>query len=149
MAQKYKLKYYKFLIYFFLWASAILTFAAGILQLSGLVWELSGVAAAEIYAVMPAYRVVDISYGGMQILVAIMTIVARFKLARFKKSAPVFYIILLVISMIMPIIYAIASAIILEVGFLEIFDFAGCIGNIIGIIVNSIYFGKRKSLFKQ
>ena len=84
---KLGMKWYKFLIYFLLWAGAILNFLNAIAMLTGSIYEAEGVPAHTVYDVFPELKSIDLIFGILLIALSIYQIVVRFALAKFKHNA--------------------------------------------------------------
>ena len=144
------MKWYKFLIYFLLLLNALTHLADGIFCLignnSGILSELL----SETDLFTGEYRVIDIVYGIICILMSGAAIYVRSKLANYKEDAPRIYIIYDIISSGIYFVYSLLSMIILENA-----ETSSVIGEVIGTVVgeslfvylNIIYFKKRKHLF--
>lgn len=144
------MKWYKYLIYFSLFANAVLRFADGILCLIGI----DGGAVSEVLfegcMFTGEYRAIDIVYGIVCIVMAGVILYVRNKLAKFKEDAPRLYIIYDIISAVFSFTYNLLIMVILENA-----EISSIIGEIIGAVVgeslyvylNVIYFKKRKHLF--
>ena len=73
----YPMNWYKFVIYFALFASAVLNGITGIMHLTGGYWSAQGVEAEWIYAVFSGLQVVDIFVGIASLVLAAFAIVTR------------------------------------------------------------------------
>lgn len=125
---EYGMKWYKFLIYFALFAGAVLNCVMGIMALSGKIYE------AKLWAII---------YGLALVGLAVFAIVTRFLLAKFKKSGPICLYVLYIISPILEI----TGPQILHENLTNTSDIASMGASMIMLIVNIVYFKKRKSLF--
>ncbi len=144
------MKWYKFLICFWLFLNALTRLANGIFCLignnSGVLSELL----SEDGLFTGKYRAIDIVYGIICIIMSFTAIYVRSKLANFKYDAPRIYIIYDIISSGIYFLYTLLIMIILEKA-----GIASVIGEVIGTVVgeslfvylNIIYFKKRKHLF--
>ena len=95
MAPGLGMGWYKFVIYFQLFASALINGIAGIVALTGAHYEGE---ADLVYTFIPSLSTVDKLYGIVLIALAVFAIIVRFQLAQFKKTGPKFYLLLLLIS---------------------------------------------------
>lgn len=142
------MKWFKFLIYFSLWAGAVLNLLNGILFLTGAQYE----GAKElVYALYSGLQTVDVVTGLLCIALAIFGIVTRFALAKYKKVGPKLLIIGYVGVIVVNLFYVVGTSIVLPELVGEIIDYqsyiVGCIGNAVMIILNYIYFNKRSHIF--
>ncbi len=146
------MNWYKFLIYFALFAGAVLNLISGIMQLTGAQYD----GAAElVYAYFGSLKVIDILFGLATIGAAIYGVYVRFELAKLKKGAPQKLTILYILVVAISVIYLIAVAVVLSsantgIGLGDLMS-PSVIGSLIGsaamIVINKIYFDKRASLF--
>ena len=138
--------WFNFLIYFALWAGALLNIANGIRQLTGAVYLSEGLEPEMVYEVFPNLKSVDVLFGVLACVFGVFQIVTRFSLAHYKKYAP----IMLHLSYIFIIIVDITSAIVVTsiIG-VETFStiIAKVIVSIIILLINIKYFNNRKHVF--
>ena len=146
--QKYNLglKWYKFLIYFSLWAGAILHFITGISVLTGAQYLNEGVQAEMVYDAFPGLKSVDTFYGLILIAFAVYQIVVRFYLARFKAIAPKMLISTYIIAIVCELFYGmVASEIIGQSLMSDIIS--SLTPSVVMLIINYKYFKNRKECF--
>lgn len=145
-AQK-PMNWFKFLIYFSLWAGGIINIISGFSTMFGLHYAEF---AEATYRFFPGQRTVDILYGIVCILMGIYAIVTRFQLARFRKNAPAILYGMYALYIVFPCMYLFATAAVTLIPLMQLID-AEMIGQLIGtavmIVVNVIYFGKRRDMF--
>lgn len=145
------MKWYKFLIYFSLFAGAVLNALNGISYLTGSVYFILGHGYADAATVYEFYgetlRMIDIAFGVALIALAAFGIYTRFQLAGFKRNAPTLLYTLYAASTLLPFIYTIAVFMLFGIEM----DFASEIGSLGGVAINIwlnfIYFRKRAHLF--
>lgn len=146
------MNWYKFLIYFSLYASAITSFINGIMFLTGYIYTIQSGTNTNAYMVYMqfgnALMLCDIVYGILFIAYAAFALVVRKRLASFKKNSPLLFYLWCAMGIIISAGYAIA------IGF-----FGGVSGSFGAayipqiiteaayIYVNYIYFSKRKQFF--
>ena len=140
------LKWFKFLIYFGLWAGGIYNFVTGINMLTGNIYASQNVSPEKVYKVFPNLKGVDGFCGIVICLFSIFQIVTRFSLAKYKKSGPPMLYGMYVGMMIISLIYTIAVSSItgLNVGGTVI---SSIISSLVFLIINAVYLGNRKHLF--
>lgn len=151
--------WYKFIIWVQLWASAVVFVGAGITMLTGSHYR-GG--ASLVYDFIPSLHTVDILFGLSLLAFAAYCVYTRFALAKFRRSGPTHYLWVYGLSIILPVIYLICVMLILNnavsgLGSISISDLMGSdsmtelvvyvVFDIIMIVVNKIYFDKRKHLF--
>jgi len=142
--------WYKFLIYFALFAGAVVNVLSGILYLTGEIYAIQtdGTVTAEtVYGYYGiGLRLVDFAFGLYLIAFAVFAIVLRNKLAKFKPNAPRLTVIFYAISAGGEFLYALAVTVITSVGI----DASQITSLIVGVVVcalNARYFKRRAHLF--
>lgn len=147
---EYPMKWYKFLIYFSLFASAVLNALSGITQMLGTVYGDAQTIAA-VYKTFPALRPVDIVYGILLIAVAVFAIYTRQQLAHYRSNGPTCLYALYGATMALSVIYlVIVSIVIKDATFTATVvsqSMPGLISSAVVLALNIVYFRKRKALF--
>ncbi|MBE6932052.1 MAG: zinc ribbon domain-containing protein [Ruminococcaceae bacterium] len=141
------MKWFKFLIYFSLWAGAVLTLITGVSSLFGLQY---GGMSDYVYAAYGAQRFVDIVYGMICIALGVFMIVTRFRLAAFRSNAPAMLYGVYALNTIVPLIYIFATATVTMIPLSDYLDaqtISSIVTSAIMIVINVIYFGKRRDMF--
>lgn len=154
LAKNYHMAWFKFIIYFQLFANAVVMIYNAAAGIFGLAY---GDDAGFIYAVCPMLKAVDVIYGVICLAFAVTAVLIRQRLAHYRKDAPVQYLGYVGVVMALALIYTFAvlaalgtvSASVMEAGASRI---AGnVLGTVIGAAVylplNYVYFKKRKELF--
>ena len=153
-AQNYHMAWFKFIIYFQLFANAVVMVYNVVAGIFGLAY---GDDAGFVYAVCPMLKAVDVIYGVICLAFAVTAVLIRQRLAHYKKNAPVLYLGYVGVVMASGLIYNFAvlaalgtvSASAMEAGSSNIIGTV--LGTVIGAAVyfplNYIYFKKRKELF--
>ena len=151
--QGFPMKWHKFLVYFALWASAVINAVQGIRVMSGGQYNdpTYGNLAREVYAFFPGMKTADIIYGIILIGIAILGFLTAYKLLKLMRGAPTLLTVLYIASAAGSILYIIMAVSALK-GYRDTSDLtASAIGSLIGsvvmIIVNNIYYKKRERLF--
>ena len=146
--QQMPMKWFKFLIYFALFAGPILNFINGFSMLTGAQY---GEDMEMVYAAIKGLRVFDIFCGLLLIGLACFGIFTRFQLAGYKYRGPLMLTILYAGIAVYDLIYVVGLNIIMPKAVLEQLNFASTYGALIGsvvfVYVNHIYFKKRSHLF--
>lgn len=141
------MKWFKFIIYFQLFASTVLNAMNGIQLVTGSQYEGN---AEAVYSYYPGLRSADLLYGVLCFLMAALCLYVRFRLAGFRRNGPSAYYALMFLNVAAALGYMILTSLALNVSFVELLS-AGTLGSLLGsvtlLIVNLIYFGKRKDLF--
>lgn len=154
LEKNYHMAWFKFIIYFQLFANAVVMIYNAAAGIFGLAY---GDDAGFIYAVCPMLKAVDVIYGVICLAFAVTAVLIRQRLAHYRKDAPVQYLGYVGVVMALALIYTFAvlaalgtvSASVMEAGASRI---AGnVLGTVIGAAVylplNYVYFKKRKELF--
>lgn len=153
-AAEYPMKWFKFLIYFQLFANAVIMLFTAISSIFGLQYDGD---AELIYYIAPGLKVVDVIYGIVCLALMAGAIVVRQKLAHYRKNAPVLYIGFVTAGSVIGLIYTFAAMAVTGVispsalGESLVLISAAVLGTLIGVGIfiplNYIYFKKRKELF--
>ena len=149
----YSLKWHKFLIYFALWAGALICIATAGRVMSGQIYVDNGDMSIvdTLYRMYPALKGMGIVFGALYILQAIFMIYTRFQLAKFKAGAPKKLLLVYAINLVLGFGLYIALSSITHVSlgeFVSGSDFVSMFaGPIVIIIANKIYYDKRAELF--
>jgi len=143
------MKWYKFLIYFLLFAGALLNLLYGVGYLTGKIYEVTvdGVTREMVYWYWgDELHILDIIYGILLIAVAVFAIIVRNKLARFETNALKYLDTLYIAATVIGALYAIALVTVIsyEISSTEILQ---VISPIITFGINKDYFAKRKHWF--
>ena len=146
----HQMKWYKFLIYFSLFFSAVSCGVDAIAYLTGRYWDyyaLLDSEFADIYDRYESARYIDIAMGIVMIMIAGYCICVRNSLARFKKSGPVMLYVLYALNQVVQIVYnvALGAAGVIDVNYSQLAG--GILGCALLIWLNIIYFKKRADLF--
>ena len=142
--------WYKFLIYFALFAGAIMNLVNGFGYLTGSIYivETNGqITAEEVYNYYgyPA-MVTDIMYGLFLVILAVFAFVLRSKLANYRPDAPKMLYIFYSLVAVVPLVYSIVvAAITLQP--LASSSFSSLLGGLLILFLNVKYFKKREHLF--
>lgn len=146
-----KMKWHKFLAYFLLWVSAIMNFASYAAMKSGAQY---GPNKDRVYEVFPEIKSVDGTFAVICLIMAIVAIFAAIGLLKFKKFGPVLVIVLYALNGIGSAYYSsqIVKAVeevkdIVDLSQLKSQYTLQVVGAIVLVVLNFIYFNKRKSLY--
>lgn len=148
------MKWYKFVIFFQLFAMAVLHFISGLSALIG--GHYQGMA-DTVYEMLPQMLPVDVIYGLVLIGIAAFALVVRSKLANWKACGPRMYLILLSVNVVASLAYTIIVAAVLSGSELAasytLNDYtsliSGTVTSVIMIVCNVVYFKKRAHLFEN
>ena len=142
------MKWFKFLIYFYLWAEAVLNIIGGIGILTGASYQGQ---ADLVYTLIDGLKGFDIFIGLYSIALAGFGIFVRFRLAGYKKNGPLMIMIQYIAVAALALIYIIGMNAIVPSYIMEFVDLTSMYSNlvlsIVFVIVNHIYFKKRAHMF--
>lgn len=141
------MKWHKFLIYFSLWAGALSNVLSGIGLLTGSIYNASGADAEMIYRYYDGLKGMDVLFGVVSLVMAVLLIVTRFALAGYKENGPKLLIACYAASAVVAIIYPLIVTSITGLGFAELFDATSLVTGIVMCIVNKNYYDKRTHMF--
>ena len=144
--ENYKLKWHKFLIYFALWAGAIMNTGNAVLCIQGTQYAERS---EQVYALFPSLRTVDLFWGIVLLAIAAYMIYVRFQLAGFRINAPRKLSTLYIISLAASVLYLLAvSAVTHQALSSFISDIVASIfSSILMLFINQNYYNKRLELF--
>ena len=136
------MKWHNFLIYFALWAGAVLNIVGAFstyAQNNALLYDIYG-----------KLRSVDIMYIAASVILAVFIIYTRFQLAGLKATAPGKLTWCYILSIIVTLGYLLGVSAATGIRLAELnigSTIASVISSIVMMIVNNIYYGKREHMF--
>lgn len=139
-----RMGWYNFLIYFALWVSAVSNVWNGLQMATGLVY---GDDAALVYGYLPSLQIADILYGVFLLLCAAFGIYTRFMLAQYRKIGPTCLYVLYAAVTVMPLVYTAFVGAMLGANMLDADTLSSAAVGAVMLVVNILYFRKRKDLF--
>lgn len=147
--QQPPLKWHKFLVYFGLWAGAVINLISGISTMLGSQY---GESADLVYRAIPGLRIIDIIYGLALLGIAATGVLTALKLLKFKKDAPKMLLYLLIASAVAGLLYSVVGAAILSARGGDVSSvISSAVGSVAGsaamIALNRTYYKKREHLF--
>ncbi len=144
------MKWFKFLIYFSLFAGALSNLFDGIVYIAGFGDKLPEILAEEYYFLPDNFRVIEVVFGVFTLATAAWGIYTRFQLSGFKKNAPECFYAMYIISSVISMAYSITGiALTTSEGWDSIIGaiIGGVVGEAVFILCNVTYFRKRQHLF--
>ena len=145
------LAWFKFLIYFALFASGVLNIIAGFLSLTGGKY---GIFAEAYYRYFDGLQIVDIIVGLASIALGVFAIYVRFRLAKFCADGPKMLFMLYIGAAAINVLSALLTVIIVNAstyGANVSIDYTSVITTIavsvVMVAVNNVYFKKRAFMF--
>ncbi len=151
------MKWFKFLIYFSLFAGAVGSLFSAISYLTGFMYlsEDGTVIADLVYQVFPRLKTVDLVFAFYYLAMAAFMVYTRFQLSSFKKRGPKLVTVLYVAEAVSYVLYVVMVAFAVEGnGFIDVSSIVDgasvgstIVTSIAMAVVNHIYFKKRAHLF--
>ena len=145
------MKWFKFLIWFSLFASAVLNGISGFQLLTGA--HYGGESEAElVYKVFSDMKTVDTIAGIALIAAAALALYTRFRLAGFYKNGPAMLMLTYAVNVIIPVVYVLGAKAALG-SYGDSLDltsnYSSIITSVAMIFINKTYFDKRAHLFTK
>ena len=141
------MKGFKFLIYFGLFAGALLNLISGIMQLTGGHY---GEEKELVYYVFSDMKTVDLIFGILLIFLAVFGVYTRFQLSSYRRRGPTCLNVLYIANIILSLAYLIAASALTQINIVELGGasmITSLVVSICMVVVNTIYFKKRSQLF--
>ena len=138
------MKWFKFLIYFALWAGAIVNLIDSLQFFTG---SILGDDVEILYAYYPLLKVLNLAFALILVAYAVFAIYTRYRLAQFRQNGPVCLHALYLVQLAMVLIYWLAGSLILGEWLDLASGFSDLISSIVILCINIVYFRKRKHLF--
>ena len=135
------MKWHNFLIYFSLWASAVINTIGGLSMLSGLHyqgWADNGLRALELLMALSSLGI------------AAFTVVTRFALANRQSKGPKLLTALYAINIALSLLYPLLASVVTGMPLSELTDFStftGIITSVVFLFVNMAYYNNRAHIF--
>lgn len=143
----HQMGWYKFLIYFALFAGAFFNVCYAVLYMTGKIYETQNVDPMAVYYLYPNVKPVDIVYGILLIALAVFMVITRFQLSGLKKNGPKMIVALYGINIAMVIVYSIAISCTTDYMAFNASTIGQCVIPIVMAVVNKVYFDRRKDIF--
>lgn len=141
----YSMWWHKFLIYFALFAGALLNLISSLSYLTGYAYD---IVELEFYSENPMLKVLDLAYGAVLVGMAFLGIYTRFRLARYKRNGPTCLTALYVFSIALPVLYPLAFSVCAPaLAGVYYPNYPSLAVTVAFLIFNIIYYKKRKELF--
>ncbi len=141
-----EMKWHRFLIYFTVWAGAVMNLYNGIFTLTGIKYYILGISPELVYQLISKeLQTIDIICGILFILLTLCQIIV-IHIAKFRKNAPTVLISVYTIIFLLEFFYTIVASSFLGSRIIIEFAFIAT-GNLAMIIFNCYYFGHGKNMF--
>ena len=149
-----QMNWYKFLIYFALFAGAVVNAINAVRFLTGVV-NGSYAESKMLYSFLPIWQVVDIIVGLLLLVLVALSIYTRFRLSGYYKNGPACLYLTYGLAALSNVVYLLGVSLVISgVGIsLTAADIVptvtSIVVSIVMIVVNVVYFNKRKHLFNK
>lgn len=149
LSPKLSMWFHKWL-YFTLIIGALFLLSSGVFYINGTVYTREGLNSDQVYAIFPALKSIDISFGILYLALAVGSLYTCRRLAQQKQNGPILLKAVIIVSMLMNIAYPLISLSAMRLPVSMSFN-AGQLGNLLAsaiyLIIIWIYYDKRKSMF--
>ena len=138
------MKWFKFIIYFQLWAGMLVNLVTAGKYFAGAYYEGN---AEMVYRFFPALQPLDIVMGVVCLALAVYAVVVQRALAKFRAKGPMMYYLMYIVNTAVTVLYLIIGSIIIGQSAFTAEVAGSIIGSIVMLFVNIPYFNNRKHLF--
>lgn len=138
------MKWFKFIIYFQLWAGMLVNLVTAGKYFTGAYYEGN---AEMVYDFFPALQPLDIVMGVFCLALAVYAVVVQRALAKFRAKGPMMYYLIYIVSTAGTVLYLLIASIILGQSVFTAEVAGSIIGSLVMIFINIPYFNNRKHLF--
>ena len=138
------MKWFKFIIYFQLWAGMLVNLVTAGKYFTGAYYEGN---AEMVYRFFPALQPLDIVMGVLCLALAVYAVVVQRALAKFRAKGPMMYYLMYIVNTAVTVLYLIIGSIIIGQSAFTAEVAGSIIGSLVMIFINIPYFNNRKHLF--
>ena len=138
------MKWFKFIIYFQLWAGMLVNLVTAGKYFTGAYYEGN---AEMVYRFFPALQPLDIVMGVFCLALAVYAVVVQRALAKFRAKGPMMYYLMYIVNTAVTVLYLLIGSIIIGQSAFTAEVAGSIIGSIVMIFINIPYFNNRKHLF--
>lgn len=138
------MKWFKFIIYFQLWAGMLVNLVTAVKYFTGAYYEGS---AEMVYTFFPALHPLDIVMGVFCLALAAYAVVVQRVLAKFRTKGPMMYYLMYIVSTAGTVLYLLIGSLIIGQSAFTAETAGSFTGSLFMIFINIPYFNNRKHLF--
>lgn len=138
------MKWFKFIIYFQLWAGMLVNLVTAVKYFTGAYYEGS---AEMVYTFFPALQPLDIVMGVFCLALAAYAVVVQRALAKFRTKGPMMYYLMYIVSTAGTVLYLLIGSLIIGQSAFTAETAGSFTGSLFMIFINIPYFNNRKHLF--
>ena len=144
--RSFQLKWHKFLIYFALWAGALINAGNAVMCINGTQYQEQS---EQIYAMYSGLKTLDLAWGIVLLGICAYMIYVRFQLAGFRIGAPRKLSILYIMNLVCSLAYLLAFSAVthLSLGAMASKIIPSIFSSILLLFLNQNYYSKRLELF--
>ena len=138
------MKWFKFIIYFQLWAGMLVNLVTAGKYFTGAYYEGN---AEMVYRFFPALQPLDIVMGVVCLALAVYAVVVQRALAKLRAKGPMMYYLMYIVNTAATVLYLLIGSIIIGQSAFTAEVAGSIIGSLVMLFVNIPYFNNRKHLF--
>ena len=138
------MKWFKFIIYFQLWAGRLVNLVTAGKYFTGAYYEGN---AEMVYRFFPALQPLDIVMGVVCLALAVYAVVVQRALAKFRAKGPMMYYLMYIVNTAVTVLSLLIASIIIGQSVFTAEVAGSIIGSLVMIFINIPYFNNRKHLF--
>ena len=138
------MKWFKFIIYFQLWAGMLVNLVTAGKYFTGAYYEGN---AEMVYRFFPALQPLDIVMGVVCLALAVYAVVVQRALAKFRAKGPMMYYLMYIVNTAATVLYLLIGSISIGQSAFTAEVAGSIIGSLVMLFVNIPYFNNRKHLF--
>lgn len=138
------MRWYQFIIWFYLYASAVIGVLVGVGEITGVVYLDM---AETFYTLFPMLQVVNVFFGVMQILLAVIALYVRRQLARWKVMAPRYLLMYQIFCLVYYAAYLAGTSLVLGEAAVDWLAGGYILLQVLLLAVNAVYFHRRQKMF--
>lgn len=143
------MKWHKFLIYFSLWASAVMNVINGFMMFTGAHYGGEN-EAKMVYNYFDGLKSVDVIMGVLFVGMAVFAIVTRFSLAKYPAKGPKLLLAVYGLNAVLTLVYPLLASAVTGMELSELMDsstISSIVSSVVMIFVNKTYYNNRAHLF--
>lgn len=142
--KKLGFKWYKCIIHGYLYLVAILSVVIGVVEIGG---QIYADMTARFYEIFPMLQLVNVFFGVMQLAFAVIALYVRDRLAKWKANAPLLLLLYQIFYVFYYMTYILGTSLVLGTPALDWLSGGYILLQIVLIVINKIYFDKRRDDF--
>ena len=145
-ADRYSMKWHRFLMVVMI-ISGVAVILSGLSTFTGFEYSMEGVNTSQVYSAFPGLKGWDMFYGAALLFLGVFTFYVRNQLNQFRSRGPKLLIVLYFCSLIAAIVYIGAVSSMANVTPFTVETVAPLCVSAAFLVINSVYYARRKELF--